>query len=63
MSLYQIRLNVRYTTGRSASLLLAPVVGSEAHVHMRHWPGQCGPKRPMGRGWPELGAARGMIWR
>ena len=36
MSLYQIRLNVRYTTGRSASLLLAPVVGVKAH--MRHGP-------------------------
>ena len=37
-SLYQFRLNVRYTTGRSASLLLAPVWSEEARGHVRHGP-------------------------
>ena len=55
MSLYQIRLNVRYTTGRSASLLLAPVIGSEAHMHMRHWPGQCDPSGRLAEAGQSLG--------
>ena len=41
-SLYQFRLNVRYTTGRSASLLLAPVVGRSKGPRAA-WPGHSAP--------------------
>ena len=54
-SLYQFRLNVRYTTGRSASLLLAPVVGRSKGPRAA-WPGHRRPSSSteyrIGRGWP-----------
>ena len=63
MSLYQIRLNVRYTTGRSASLLLAPAVETKAACGMTlHDPAiaaRSGRSTESGR---RPGAAWGVLW-